>query len=378
MRLGSWCVRLPPDRGKTFYVTLDLSTRDFTSAGDGAASSSAGAAHQQSPPKDFSEEPTRASRHGSDEGGDEPMEVTEKHGTGRLERAGQDESSEAGDEPYNEVQIMELHSENPIISYRGRVFSGRWHENIGTELLLTRRDPRNPLPVLCHLKDDVELLAASRARIMVKEQDVKPRNRKAAVGHGTGGAEEEEEEEWDETAVPPADPAAPQERKDQGNFLAKLIAIKKQKGELDEVTVFAKGRDRDRVAHQTSPEPGAGEGHFTTPHSREHNRPRDSPRGRRGAAQTRRQGGRRARGRRRGRGMQNQGFDFASLVGFGNATAGSTVSTATPETWDDLFADRSPAATATDNDESDDTENGEADQEPSRDSDVEEMDVDGD
>ena len=51
----------------------------------------------------------------------------------------------AGEEPdtselSEKVQIMELHSPNPVISYKGRVYEGQWSQNVGTELLLTRHD----------------------------------------------------------------------------------------------------------------------------------------------------------------------------------------------------------------------------------------------
>ena len=69
---------------------------------------------------------------------------------------------EANVQPQDDIQILDLHSEHPLISYRGRIFEGDWSEIIGTEAILTQRTPTShPLPALRHLADDIDLLAFS-------------------------------------------------------------------------------------------------------------------------------------------------------------------------------------------------------------------------
>lgn len=139
------------------------------------------------------------------------------------------------------VQILDLHSENPMVSYRGQVFACEWASNTGTELLFTARNQESPLPVLRSLPGDVDLLAASSCRIVPKavtlEAKLATRNRMATdltttskTGHSGSGISI------------PVGTAASQKRKDQARFLEQLISIKQEKGEKDQITVIAQKR----------------------------------------------------------------------------------------------------------------------------------------
>lgn len=152
------------------------------------------------------------------------------------------DTAEEADFNDHQVQILELHSENPIISYKGRVYSGRWSQNVGTELLMTRHDDYNPLPALQHLDNDVDLLAASCSRITVEEMEIKPKEGVANQWRQRD-ANDSSKSNAPVSVVPVPERWATKERIDQGNFLANLIALKKRKGETDEVTVIAKGMD---------------------------------------------------------------------------------------------------------------------------------------
>ena len=139
------------------------------------------------------------------------------------------------------VQILDLHSETPMISYRGQVFSCEWALNSGTELLFMARDHNSQLPVLRSLPGEVDLLAASSCRLMPKAVTLEPkfnaRNRMASdlpTRFDTGS---------NNLAFSiPVGPAASQKRKDQARFLEGLMAIKQEKGEEDEITVLAQKR----------------------------------------------------------------------------------------------------------------------------------------
>ncbi|KAI0387122.1 hypothetical protein F5Y04DRAFT_275579 [Hypomontagnella monticulosa] len=243
--------RLPPEEDEseweyeysnteteTFYVTLDLSKADFTSGdasivnrpgyrgGEKAERAKLYLNRRMSPsrsPDDSDEDGTL--RRNPNLRGSQPNEVI-------------DEGEE--DQAPSQVQILDLHTEKPIISYKGRVFAGQWSQNVGTELLMAKRDDENPIPALRQLDHDVDLLAASCARITVKEMQLKPKE--AALKRQLNSLVSAE----DTTAqplVPPAEKWARPERIMQGNFLANFIALKKRMGQTDDVTVIAKAHD---------------------------------------------------------------------------------------------------------------------------------------
>ncbi|OAQ96325.1 hypothetical protein LLEC1_03729 [Akanthomyces lecanii] len=97
--------------------------------------------------------------------------------------------------PQDDIQILELHSDHPLISYRGRLFEGEWAEIIGTEALLARHDDKKPLPALRQVPDNIDLLGAVSSRI-------------------------------DRTGA----------RRQQARFLENIMALKKMKGQTDNVT----------------------------------------------------------------------------------------------------------------------------------------------
>ncbi|KAG6008681.1 hypothetical protein E4U21_004036 [Claviceps maximensis] len=147
---------------------------------------------------------------------------------------GDDRSTETED-----VQILELHSRNPLISYRGRLFEGKWAEVIGTEAILAPHDSSDALPALRNLPGDIDFLAASSARILTTEKVVKPKipeqDTLAPI-----------KKEWNIRIPVGKDKTG--ERAEQTNFLENLIALKMQRGDKDQVTVYATdgaGKDWD-------------------------------------------------------------------------------------------------------------------------------------
>lgn len=215
----------------------------------------------------------------------------------------------------NTIQILELESDRPIISYKGRVFEAEWAEVIGTEMLFVAHSDKDPLPALRNLAGDIDLLAASSARLITKEKLVKPRQpahddlAQAREGYGIHI---------------PVGKDRSGERTAQARFLENLMALKKLRGETDDVTVYA--------------QPGEGKDFDDTraPDSRPRRRkpPASSDGGRRGRAASRTMG----RGRVAARG--------------GSRAA----STPTPSHWEDL-------ATVNNNDSGDDDDDEEEEEE---------------
>ncbi|KAI1439104.1 hypothetical protein GGR50DRAFT_1103 [Xylaria sp. CBS 124048] len=224
------------------------------------------------------------------------------------------------------VQILDLHTLNPLVSYKGRVFSGAWAENTTTELLLTRRDDTDlTRPVLRHLDDDVDLLAASAARINVTEQKLRPkysdRERQRASAH------------LPQTIIPPVDLKASQERIDQRNFLADLIALKRRKGATDDVTVIARSMQGKRAKAKTKGVRTHRRGRWAHSDRLQHHVRGLDERWRRGG---RKKGSGRARGKWALFPLEEASRDSADAAASSAPDGESGVSTPTPFCWDDL------------------------------------------
>ena len=144
------------------------------------------------------------------------------------------------------IQILDLHTENPIITYKAHTFSCSWAENIGTELLFTFHDPERPLPALRSLADDVELLAASSARLISKSVKLVPKapvRGEPDVDHAEQGSRNLGFVDQKAGGITiPVGSGASNSRKEQARFLERMMEIKQKKGEKDAVTVVAQRR----------------------------------------------------------------------------------------------------------------------------------------
>ena len=163
----------------------------------------------------------------------------------KVQQQGDDEKASEDGEHVEDIQILDLHSKRPIIAYKGRTFEGQWAEIIGTEAIFTNRDSENPLPALRQLDGNVDLLAASASRILTSDNVLKPKVSKedplAAI-----------REEWNIRIPVGKDKSG--ERALQTRFLENLIALKKKKGESDQVTVYAKDGENKNFKDTRDPD----------------------------------------------------------------------------------------------------------------------------
>ncbi|KAI1262731.1 hypothetical protein F5Y18DRAFT_397134 [Xylariaceae sp. FL1019] len=225
---------------ETFYVTLDLSKEDFRSQYGKSrlpfASRGAWPVHKAMAGfvnrRDGARPGTSSSNSDAEPGGEDEGDGENSNDEGEATTPPDRDPTPSTTANPDRVQILDLHTTEPMVSYKGRIFTGQWYTNTTTELLLTQHDPHIPLPFLRHLPDSVDLLAASSARINVVEKKLKrsDQERKRALASMRTSA----------MILPPVDKNATEERIDQRNFLANLMAIKKRKGETDEVTVIAR------------------------------------------------------------------------------------------------------------------------------------------
>lgn len=134
-----------------------------------------------------------------------------------------------------EIQILELHSEQPLISHRGTMLRGSWARNIGTELIFAPHDAQHNLPALRHLPEGLDLLAASSARINFSPVELKPKWDRYQSIIRTAVEPDRYRENGGVYVHVHSDKYGV--RRPQANFLEDLTALKRKRGEEDEVTI---------------------------------------------------------------------------------------------------------------------------------------------
>lgn len=283
------------------------------------------------------------------------VDFTQRAGDG-LEKDDELEGEEDNQISTEDIQILDLHSAQPIFSYRGRIFEGQWAENVGTEMIFSEHDKDSAatLPVLQNLAGDVDLLAASAARILTKEKVLKSR---VEVKDTLGPIQKE----WNINV--PKGAYKMSERARQGNFLEQLMALKIKKGEKDHVTVYAKPPEGSQLDEGKKPPRRRRTAEQIEADERAPKRPRGTTRGARGP--------RRTRGRPKGsRALQTVREDKEREE-----------SVPTPNTWTDLIGAPGPSENAPaveqeveDDEGSDDLASDDSDDDEGVDEDDEDMD----
>ncbi|KAI9812587.1 MAG: transport between ER and Golgi ATPase protein [Pycnora praestabilis] len=177
-------------------------------------------------------------------------------------------------------QILDLHTPNPIVSYQKHIYSCHWSSTIGTDLLFTKASsPSSPhdaktLPAL-RSTQEWDLLAATQLKLVATPAKLVP---KSIAGHNRAQQSKQASAAQplarvtepsttglnsqsgitvpasssdvttatrDTNDLPtkiPVGKNASAARHNQVHFLEQLIAVKKRKGEEDEVTVFSQKR----------------------------------------------------------------------------------------------------------------------------------------
>ncbi|PVI00122.1 hypothetical protein DM02DRAFT_410763 [Periconia macrospinosa] len=163
-------------------------------------------------------------------------------------------------ESMGEIQLIGLHTPNPLIMYNGQLLSCHWASAIGTDFLFTNSDsetigdgkPLRSLP-------DVDLIATSSARLVARVGQLRPKDE--VVEKMDKERQEEQHEEFsvpnpnasDESMDARADTDASQDRRAAGdpapsNFLARLNAAKAKRGDNSRLMVSNSGNGPRLVA----------------------------------------------------------------------------------------------------------------------------------
>jgi hypothetical protein len=153
-------------------------------------------------------------------------------------------------EPEDRIQILDLNSANPIVSYQNQIYSCRWTSTIGTDLLITTTDSDFTHPILREVPG-VSVLAATSIKLFARPVQLASRSNVSTQAEPQGQtpaletSSQAEEEPQSTTITIPPNLAPSRARLDQARFLERFIAAKAAQGEKDQVTVFAQRAPQD-------------------------------------------------------------------------------------------------------------------------------------
>ncbi len=155
----------------------------------------------------------------------------------------QPEEETSLDEPEDRIQIVGLHTQNPLISYRNQLYSCEWTSTLGTDIILTAPTPDFPHPVL-QQEPNVSVLAASTIKLIGRPAQIASRHSTEETAQTSTPAAENSSAsantprtEKPPTVKIPLGATPTLARQNQASFLERLIAIKAKKGEKDTVTI---------------------------------------------------------------------------------------------------------------------------------------------
>ena len=167
----------------------------------------------------------------------------------------------------NRIQILDLHTENPIIAYQNQLFSCKWTSTIGTDLLLSAPDPDSDFPKLKE-EQGFDVLAATGIKIVGQAAQLIPRqndpaDRSTEIPGQVSSSKTAKQRGQSERPTGPAHselrPDSSKLRQSQAQFLDELIAAKTERGEKDTVNLHArktipvpglKGKQREKASKQ--------------------------------------------------------------------------------------------------------------------------------
>ncbi|KIX03716.1 uncharacterized protein Z518_07269 [Rhinocladiella mackenziei CBS 650.93] len=137
----------------------------------------------------------------------------------------------------SQVQILDLNTTNPMISYMDQVYSCTWTDMVGTNMFFTHPGLLDTIEIL-QSTDDYDLIGMSRIKLVGDRVQVskKKGSKKADVD---APAEHDEPPEGRSLGnLNGTNPATNMQIKKQAAFLEKLMDIKQQRGGSDIVRVY--------------------------------------------------------------------------------------------------------------------------------------------
>ena len=142
----------------------------------------------------------------------------------------------------DQLQMLDLHSHSPLISYQNRLYTAEWTSSIGTDLHFCAPSSPDSLSTIRETPSWA-LVSASAARLVATPATLAPRNvfqRRAQVELESTAMTVMAEDTARGPSAIPVGPGAQPARLRQARFLERLMGAKRARGEQDEVTVYAR------------------------------------------------------------------------------------------------------------------------------------------
>ncbi|KAK2762792.1 hypothetical protein FQN54_000966 [Arachnomyces sp. PD_36] len=211
---------------QSFYINLDLTSANGVIRPPRVRTSAAAHPDNLSTPKPQKSRPS---------GNSSPEEESDDD-----EEEEEPQESDQGLDSQDEIQIMGLHTRNPIISYKNHVFSCSWADMIGTELLFSHPEGRSDLPSVRKTKK-YDLISANRVKIIGKKGTLIASSE--PVREYPGAESNNYIPIQGNGLVQSNSPPKNFPPTNQGKFLKRLSEAKRARGEIDEVrTTFSQKR----------------------------------------------------------------------------------------------------------------------------------------
>lgn len=172
-----------------------------------------------------------------------------------------DTSNSEGPTTNGQMQVVGLHTENPLIMYDGQLLSCKWMSSIGTDMFFVKPgpDPGSPEQPLRSLPS-VDLLAISSTKLIASVAQLRPRDElfenashnkesttdKMDISEGAEPKLQEEQQSVDEDSPP----AIAETRVAPTGFLARLNQAKAKRGEKTRLMV-SKGSSGSHIVAST-------------------------------------------------------------------------------------------------------------------------------
>jgi hypothetical protein len=140
------------------------------------------------------------------------------------------------------LQLIGLHTQNPLVMYDGQLLSCQWARNIGTDMFFAKPEPESDGNNALRSLPDVDLIATGSSKLIANVAQLRPKDELfegtvdgGQAGQPSGTSGHTHPENGEETRPPPS------------NFLARLNAAKAKRGEKSRL-VISKDADGNRLA----------------------------------------------------------------------------------------------------------------------------------
>jgi TFIIIC subunit triple barrel domain len=151
------------------------------------------------------------------------------------------------------IQILGLHTCNPIVSYHNQIFSCSWADQIGTELVFSRpeTDPDTDAPTPLQQGLDFDLLAANSVNLLGRRANITSSSEPGLVqdrGFEPSSGVSAETVPTSQMAGSTSVPRRVVPETYQGQFIQRLQDVKVAKGETDTVRTVMSSRRTLNIA----------------------------------------------------------------------------------------------------------------------------------